>query len=340
MMASGNNLPGYLKMLLQAQAYDHPAENIQLLQTHISYVVLAGQYVYKFKKPVNFGFLDFSSLAQREHYCREELRLNQRLCPDIYLDVVTINEEANTVGLNGPGAVVEYGVKMRRLPEQSMMTNVIARGELNTSHIQQLVQILVPFYERADRGRDIDRFGSCAQVATNVLENTDQIEPFIAEANLDSEAFAAIKAWNRAFLRRSDLFDQRIADGHIRDCHGDLHSGNICLDTPIHIFDCIEFNQRFRYGDVACDIAFLAMDLDFHGLQRLSTLFVESLVEQSNDPGILQVLNFYKCYRACVLVKVALLSAGTDDPALKQRCQLRASRYLELAQTYLAAEGN
>lgn len=330
-------LPDYINDLMEPGGYGLKPGEISLLQTHISYVILAGTYVYKFKKPVNFGFLDFSTLDKREHYCRQELILNRRLCPDIYLETVTVNKGENCHRLNGDGAVVEHGIKMIRMDESAMMGQVIKEGRLQKEHIDAIVEVLVPFYQSAEGGEDIREFGLSDSVGVNVLENFEQTEEFIGKGALSREQFERISSHARSVLADSRLFLDRIESGKIKDCHGDLYSANICLDEPIHIFDCIEFNERFRYSDVAADVSFLAMDLDFHGLEELSSYFLRRFSEASKDPGILLMADFYKCYRAYVRGKINLFTAA--DPAVEKQaadnCRTQAKRYFELAEKYV-----
>lgn len=334
-------LPAHIQYLQQKSSYSHPVEIVQLLQTHISFVLLAGDFVYKWKKPVNFGFLDFSTLEKRKYYCEQELVLNRRLCPDLYLDVVTINREGTQYALNGSGEVVEYGVKMARMPEDRMMTHVIGAGQLDRGQLDLIIDALVPFYQRADGSNVISEFGRASSVAINVLENFDQTEPFVDQGALSRVQFLQIGDYARDFLRDEQRFEQRRAAGKIRDCHGDLYSANICLMDPVRIFDCIEFNERFRYSDVAADVAFLAMDLDFHGLADLSAYFIDRFVKESADPGLVGVLNFYKCYRAMVRGKINLFTANDPavDASVAARCIEQAARYFVLAQQYASRTG-
>lgn len=335
------NLPPFIQALLAPAAYPHPAAGVRLVQTHISFVLLAGDYVYKFKKPVNFGFLDFSTLEQRKFCCEQELLLNRRLCPDIYLDLVRVTRDGDGYRFNGSGEVVEYGVKMARMPEERMMGRVIAAGELTRAHLNALVAVLVPFYTQAEHGPAIDRFGTAEAVAVNVLENFEQTKGFVDNGALSAVQFAAISGYAREVLAREELFSRRIAEGRIRDCHGDLYSANICLADKVYIYDCIEFNQRFRYCDVASDIAFLAMDLDYHNLPELSGYFVDRFVAESADPGLRELLAFYKCYRAYVRGKIGLFTAGDSavDEAVRTECLAGAARYFQLAHRYAVAEG-
>ncbi len=337
---SDANLPPFVRLLLDPQSYPHPAAEVKLVQTHISYVFLAGDFVYKFKKPVNFGFLDFTTLEKRKHFCEQELLLNRRLCPDLYLGTVAVNEQHGTLALNGTGEPVEYGVKMARMPEEGMMANFIASGRLDRAMIDRIVAILVPFYQQADGGEDIRQFGTAQAVSVNVLENFEQTQGFIGCPSLNQQQFDTISTYAKGVLAQEARFDARIAAGRIRDCHGDLYSANICFDgDKVHIFDCIEFNQRFRYCDVASDVAFLAMDLDYHGLADLSRFFIDSFVTKSGDTGLAGMLNFYKCYRAYVRGKINLFTAHAPevDSATKAKCFEMAGKYFTLAERYATA---
>lgn len=333
------SLPEYIQFLQQKENYPHPADGVRLVQTHISFVLLAGDSVYKWKKPVDFGFLNFSSLEKRKYYCEQELQLNRRLCPDLYKELVTLNVEGESFCLNGSGEVVEYGIRMARMPEEKMMGRVMAAGKLSRDHVDEIIDQLVPFYRKAAGDAAITRFGLAESVAVNVLENFAQTEAFVDQGALSRAQFEAITAYSKEFLSHEDRFQARIDAGKIRDCHGDMHSANICLSDPVYIFDCIEFNERFRYTDVAADVAFLAMDLDFHGEEELSNYFIEKFVAQSGDSGLVAMLNFYKCYRSYVRGKIALFTAA--DPAVdeetKAACIEQAGKHFHLAEKYAAA---
>jgi len=334
-----NQLPPFIDALLHPTAYPHPVTEIKLVQTHISYVLLAGAFVYKIKKPVNFGFLDFTTLAQRQHFCQEELRLNQRLCPSLYLEVLPISEDGEGVTLNGPGTVIEYCLKMARMPEEQMMGAVIGRGQLTRAMLDGIVDRLVPFYQQAEGGPEIQAFGTAQAVAVNVLENFEQTQAFIGCPALSQGQFDTITTYAKGFLAQESLFEKRIREGLIREGHGDLYSANICLSEPIYIYDCIEFNQRFRLCDVASDVAFLAMDLDFHGLSELSRYFINSFSQRANDQGLLTMLNFYKCYRAYVRGKIGLFTANAPevDAQTKATSMQGAKNYFALAYAYAQA---
>jgi len=331
-----DNLPPFVQFLLKPESYPHGAAEVKLVQTHISYVFLAGDFVYKFKKPVNVGFLDFTTLEKRKFFCEQELVLNRRLCPSLYLGLVSVTQEGDALALNGSGNAVEYGVKMARMPEEKMMGNIIAAGKLSKKMIDRIVDILVPFYKKADGGPDIQQFGTAKAVSVNVLENFDQTGTFVGGEALSREQFDTISGYARDFLAKESLFEKRIAEGKIRDCHGDLYSANICLADQVYIYDCIEFNQRFRYCDVASDVAFLAMDLDFHGLGDLSDHFIGQFTKRSGDDSLLTMLNFYKCYRAYVRGKIGLFTAHAPevDAATKEKSLAMADKYFVLAESY------
>jgi uncharacterized protein len=338
-MIATENLPAHIRFLLNPAVYPHAAATVELVQTHISYVLLAGDYVYKVKKPVDFGFLDFTTLAQRQHFCEQELTLNRRLCPAIYLEVVAITRAGKGLALAGSGVPVEYAVKMARLPEERMMGRVIARGELDRSQLDRIIGVLEPFYQRARSGPEIDRFGTAEAVGRNVLENLGQLEPFVGCPAIGRKEFDLLAAYARTFLARKEIFAERIAAGRIRDGHGDLYSSNICLADQVCIFDCIEFNDRFRYCDMASDVAFLAMDLDFHGLDKLAAYFIARLAADTGDATLERVLRFYKCYRATVRGKIGLLTGHEPevDEATRQQALAQAARYFALARRYAAA---
>lgn len=333
---SAQHVPDFIAALQEPDFWDPPVDEIKLVQTHISYVVIAGGFVYKFKKPVDFGFLDFTTLEKRAYYCQRELELNRRLCPDIYLDVITLSRRDGRYRLDGVGDVVEHGVKMVRMPEKRMMSRVIADGGLERHHLDAIVDKLVPFYAEAAGDEAIQAFGRADAVGVNVLENFQQTESFVGGPALSREQFERIGAYARAVLADTERFDERIADGRIRDCHGDLYSANICLDEQVHIFDCIEFNERFRYSDVAADVAFLAMDLDYHGLDSEADYFLNQFATASADPRLLRQIAFYQCYRAYVRGKIGLFTAADPavDEATAAACTEQAKRYFQLAQRY------
>ena len=241
-----------------------------------------------------------------------------------------------TEGQAGTGDIVEYGIKMKRMPEERMMTNIIKSGRLVPAMIDDICDVLVPFYARADGGPTIQEFGRPEVVQINIFENFSQTEPYIGTPALSRKQFDRIKKFSADFLQQDALFAARITAARIRDCHGDLYSANICLADRVYIFDCIEFNERFRYCDVASDIAFLAMDLDYHGYSDLSARFVAGMSHKAEDAGLGSMLDFYKCYRAYVRGKINLFTANAPevDSKTQLQCQQMAVKYMQLAEHY------
>jgi aminoglycoside phosphotransferase family enzyme len=326
--------------LMEPAAYPEPTSAVELIQTHISWVFITDDLAYKVKKPVDMGFLNFTTLRRRHHYLQEELALNRRLCPEIYLAVLPIVARGGGVLVGGQGHPLEYILKMVRMPQDRMMDEVADRGELTGEHLDRIIERLVPFYQQAATGPRLNKYGEPAVIAYNHEENFSSTEPLVGVA-LSRERFEGIRAFARAFLARNRArFLRRIREGRIRDCHGDLHMKNICLADGVYIFDCIEFNPRFRYGDVAADIDFLAMDLDFHGFRDLSRHFVGRFAEKARDPGLLEMLDFYKCYRACVRGKINAFTAQDPEqaPPVREQSLKLAGAYFSLAAEY-AAEG-
>ncbi len=326
--------------LLEPGAYPEPTSRVELVQTHISWVFLTDRFAYKVKKPVDLGFLNFTTLRRRHFYLHQELILNRRLCPEIYLAVLPIVAHKQGVRLGGHGHPVEYALQMVRMPQERMMDEVADRGELCREHLDRIIDRLVPFYEQAATGPRINKYGEPAIIAYNHQENFSRTASLVGEM-LSPELFARIRAFSMGFLqRRRQLFLRRIREGRIRDCHGDLHMKNICLADGVYIYDCIEFNPRFRYGDVAADLDFLAMDLDFHGLRDLSRHFVKRFVKVSRDLELLEILGFYKCYRACVRGKINAFVAQDPEQnfATREKAAALARAYFALAGEY-AQEG-
>ena len=339
-------LPPLIRALLRPSAYPHPVERVQLLQTHISYVLLAGDHVYKIKKPLDFGFLDFSTLAKRRYYCRQEIILNSRLCPDTYLGVSRIRRTrpessrrgGDAVSIDGPGRVVEYAVHMRRLPAERMMDHLLAQGRVTTAMVQRVADRLAAFHRDAESNPRIARYGEWA-IRYAWGENLRQWAADIGQT-IREEQDRILRAYGEAFFARGRAFLKgRVDQLRIRDCHGDLRSDAICFVDGLCLFDCIEFNRRFRYTDVAGDVGFLAMDLDYRGRPDLAQAFVDRYVEVSGDDGLRDVIDFYKCYRACVRGKVEGFRLSQPGVAASERRAAREAtrRYFELACGYTAS---
>lgn len=321
------------------ESYPHKPEEVVHLQTHISHVFMASPFVYKIKKPVDFGFLDYSTLEKREHYCQREVALNRRLCSDIYLGVTPIvqRNENYRLGNEAAGKVVEYAVKMKKLEEQYFLHNYILNDTLRKEHLERVADKLARFYLSQEPKPEILTYGEIEQVQYNIEENFTQTEQFIGET-IDRASYDALRYYNKTYLDRyAGLFKRRVKENRIVDGHGDLHLEHIHLRPDrICIYDCIEFNERFRYGDQAADLAFLAMDLDFNGRWKEERYFMDLMAQKLDDPNLHHITDFYKCYRAYVKGKVKSLQSSEEEVALAEREEARgtASKYFDLALRY------
>ena len=325
-----------LKSLLKATAYPEPTAGVRLIETHVSHIFISDSYVYKVKKPVDFGFLNFTTLDRRRFYCEEEVRLNRRLCPDTYIGVVELRQTPQGGSFAAPGEVVDYAVKMKRLPEERMLSRLLQDGEVDPSQMRELARVIADFHASAARGPQIDAYGGISSIRSNWEENFRQVVPFRGDT-IPAADLALLRAWVEGFLARNEeLLRSRVSGGFIRECDGDLHSGNICMTEKICIFDCIEFNERFRCIDTAADIAFLLMDLEYAGRPDLCTPFLESYREGTGDSVPPPLLAFYQANRAFVRGKV--LSLRLKEPGLgrEELLELRdaARRYFRLARGY------
>jgi hypothetical protein len=326
-----------MRALLEPQAYPHKPQKIELVQTQMSFIFLTGEYVYKIKKPVNLGYLDYTTLEKRHYFCRQELELNRRLCPSAYLAVVPIVEEKSHLHIEGPGKPIEYAVKMEQLPHDRMMDVLLHQGQVTTEMVNRVAERLVGFHRKAETNQKIAAFGRLDVIRQNTDENFYQTEKYIG-TSITTAQYQYIKKYTNNFINsNSGLFDKRVREERIRDCHGDLHAAHVCFTDDICIYDCIEFNDRFRYSDVASEIAFLAMDLDRYQQSELSHHLVNTYMKLSNDQELLKLLNFYKCYRAYVRGKVE--SFKLDDPYIPKKEKaivLTAARsYFQLAESYI-----
>jgi hypothetical protein len=326
-----------LKSLLTPSAYKEPTNSVHLLQTHVSYLFITDHYVYKIKKPVDFGFLNFTTLDQRRFYCNEEVRLNRRLCPGIYLGVVEVREEAGKATFADTGKIIDYAVKMKRLPEERMLDRLLAEGKVTDADMRRVARTVAEFHLGAERGPDIDAYGSLECIRSNLEESFRQVADFV-EITLTSRDLRLIREWAEGYLANNgELFAKRVPKGFIRECHGDIHLENISLSEEVCIFDCIEFNRRFRYSDTAADIAFFLMDLDYHGNSCFAEVFLAEYMTVTGDREIVRILDFYKVYRAVVRGKVT--SFRLNDPAIpepeREAARETACRYFRLARGYV-----
>ncbi len=334
--------PPLIRALLRPEAYPHPVTDVQLRETPLSWVLLAGQFAYKIKKPVNPGFADFSTLERRTAACAEEVRLNRRLCPSVYLGVVNLVADGHGYAIDRPGQPVEVAVRMRRLPEAGMLAALLTKGIADERLIIRLARFLARFHTTAATGAGVDEWGSAAAIWANWVDSFAQTAPYVGRC-LPAGTLAAVQSYVARFLgAHGPLLDGRAASGRLREGHGDLHVANICFKgrRPC-LFDCSEFSPRNRCADVAADIACLAMDLDHHGRADLGVAFVDAYVRASGDTALPALLDFYKCYRAWARGKV--LSLHLDEPGLPPddaaRVVAEARGYFDLAGAYASGLG-
>lgn len=330
--------PVLIQQMMQPGFYPHPVkEPIQLIQTHLSYVLLTGDYAYKLKKPVNFGFLDFSTLEKRQHFCTEELRLNRRGAAELYLEVLPVAQNDSQFHLAGMGQAVEYTLKMRQFPQEALLSAMFKQGKLNETLMEELGHVMAAYHAKAATSDYIRSFGEVAQVRQAFDENYEQTEKYIGGPQTQAQFDETKQYTDNFFVERSPLFTNRIENNWIRECHGDPHLGNICLwQDKILLFDCIEFNEPFRLVDVIYDVAFTVMDLDVKQRPDLGNAFLNTYVEQTGDWEGLQVLPLYLSRQAYVRAKVN--SFLLDDPgvpaAAKEEAKATAAQYYQLAWEY------
>lgn len=313
--------------------YPWPVDEVSVVETHISTVLLAGRYVLKLKKPLDLGFLDFRALADRAYYCSEELRINGRLAPEYYLRRVAITGTPDSPVIDGEGDELDYAVLMRRFPDDALMRDHLQRGTLPVEAIDALAGQVAAFHGGLPAARDNDSYGTPeaiigpARANFDAMDELEAVEPW--RAGLD-----VLRTWTEAeFERLRPVFEARREAGHVRECHGDLHLGNVAWHNgePI-IFDGIEFDPALRWTDTAAEIAFTVMDLDFHDANRWARRFLSAYVEACGDHECLRVLRFYTVYRAMVRAKINALecAGGLDEGA----ADVGLRRHIELAQSY------
>lgn len=316
------------------ECYPHPVAGVRVIETHISWVMLTGSHAYKIKKPVNLGFADFTTLGLRRHYCEEELRLNRRFAPGLYLDVVSIRGDARAPRIGGEGPVLDYAVKMREFPQEALASARLASGAFGAAEIDALAALVAGFHAATPAARPDDRLGAPGAVLASALQNFEQMLPLL-KTSPDDRALRALRQWTeREFAARQAAFEARKRGGFVRECHGDLHLGNIVvLDGRPVPFDCIEFNEELRWIDVMSEIAFLAMDLEDRGRGDLAWRFLNRYLEATGDYAGLGVLRFHLVYRALVRAKVHLMRSR--QPGLRRTEKARLARafqdYLRLA---------
>lgn len=329
-------IPALIEALLDPDIYPHRPHQVKLIQTHISYVILTGSYVLKIKKPVNLGFLDFTTLDKRRVYCEQELILNRRLSPEIYVDIVEIKKDGDQFHIGGRGELVEVAVRMRELPQEKALSQLLERNGVTEDMMDDLAKIMANFHQSAETSPRIADFGTAENIFVSIDENFRQTERYVG-ITLSQRKYQALKRYSYRFLERRDLFEKRIEEGKIRDCHGDFHCQNVYFLDKIYILDCIEFNERFRYIDVASDVAFLTMDLDLRGYRGFSNRILNTYLQFTGDYGLLAMLDFYKIYRAYVRGKVGSFELDIKGllPQERMAIKKKAEKYFDLAYQYL-----
>ena len=352
---SANAETTLIQALQNPGLYDHPVEDFQVIETHISQVLLTGDYAYKIKKPMDFGFLNFSTLDRRKHFCEEELRLNQRLAPDLYLEVLPITGTPEQPQINGSGEPFEYAIRMRQFDQSQLFDKRQERGDLPPELLSGLARQVAQFHDSLPPIPDDKPLGTPEAVYAAMQENFDQIRPLLDDPELLKQ-LDNLEEWTRTtFERQRELIASRRANGLVRECHGDLHLANITVfDDQVTVFDCIEFSDPFRCIDVINDLAFLLMDLESRQEPALANLALNTYLEYRGDFEGLALLPLYKAYRAMVRGKIALFTMGNpglseDEKAglmqsyrtyaqLADDCEAMPNHYL-LATTGLSASG-
>jgi len=316
--------------------YPEATLRVDIVQTQMSCVFLTDEYAYKIKKPVNLGYVDYTTLEKRRYFCEREIELNRRLCPGAYLGVTPITFNDKKYAFDGDGDVVEYAVRMKRLPDDKLLDHLLRENAVTPEMMDEVAHKLVDFHRTAETNERIASFGGIATIAQNTEENFSQTQKYFSRS-ISGSQFNRIRDYTRGFIHdHREILERRVKEGRTRDCHGDLHAAHICFCHDLCIFDCIEFNERFRYCDVASEVAFLAMDLDRYGRADLGRRFVKEYITRSGDTDIPGLLNFYKCYRAYVRGKVA--SFKLDDPLVSETDKLESAEtargYFDLALSY------
>ena len=333
-----SQLGALIPQMQNAEFYPHSAtDDIELIQTHVSAVFLTGDYAYKLKKEVNFGFLDYSTLEKRKHFLEEEMKMNKAIAPKLYLEVVPITRDNENFTLNGAGKPVEYALKMRQFPQENLFVNLFEAGKLDIDKMEELGKIVAQFHKEAATNEYISSFGTVAKIREAFDENYQQTDGYIGKAQTEQQLIETKAYTDKFFTEKEELFNERINNNKIKECHGDLHLKNICLwQDKIQLFDRIEFNEPFRFVDVMYDVAFLMMDLEAKEKLDFANAFLNAYLEQTADYEGLPLLPLYLSRQAYVRAKVT--SFLLDDPNVpeteKQKAQVTAANYYKQAWEY------
>ncbi|MGD9857332.1 MAG: AAA family ATPase [Planctomycetaceae bacterium] len=326
--------PPLIAGLLRPEAYPHTVDRLRVRETHISWVLLTGDFAYKIKKPVNLGFADFSTLDRRRFCCEEEVRLNRRFAADLYLNIVPITRTAVGLHVGGQGEPVEYAVQMRQFDERDLLSRLLAAGKLERRRIDELASAVASVHKHADRADERGEWGSALQVGQPAADNIETIRPLLEDPSRSRQLDKLAHWTQHAHQRLTAAFSSRLREGFVRECHGDLHLGNVVLwKNRVTPFDCIEFNPALRWIDVMSEVAFVVMDLNDHARPDLAGRFLNAYLEHTGDYFGLTVLPFYLVYRALVRAKVAGLRLQQPGLTARERRQLvlECHGYLDLA---------
>ncbi len=331
---SGARLRGLLNALRKRSAFSHSIDDWRIVETHISIILLAGSFAYKFKKPLDLGFLDFHSLEKRRHFCEEELRLNRRTAPELYLGVISITGSEAEPEIEGAGATIEYAVKMRRFPVDAELSGLLKRGTLTLKQVEGLAVSVAIFHHNAAVASAESPWGSPTCLHENLMNNFSVLAADSDERYVDQ--LKALCSWVEAVLEVDSCYRERKSSGWVRECHGDLHVGNlVLLEDRVVPFDCLEFSPALRWGDVMGEVAFLVMDLDYRGHPALSTHFLNDYLACSGDYAGLKVLPLYLVYRAMVRAKVAVIRGRQLEGGQRWgEAQQKVEAHLALALRY------
>jgi len=331
------DIPLHIQAFYRPDTYPHPVEHVDMIQTHASWVFLTGAFAYKFKKPVDFGFMNFSTLAKRRYYCTQELKLNRRLAPELYLDVLPVYQDGTSFNLYGAGNIVDYCLKMVQFEQSCLLDQKLARHKLAPQWMDTLATDVARFHAHAEINNDA-QFDHGALLGDHIRDNLAMAGQCHGLAMEPAELAALSTFANNVLKGKQVELTRRQRDHHIRHCHGDLHFRNITMiDGHPTLFDCIEFNDAYRIIDTMNDIAFLVMDCDAHGRPDLGMRFLSRYLEHSGDYSGLNLLPLYLFYRAGVRGKVACILANELSKEKQPPQWQEARRYFELAASYSQA---
>ncbi len=326
--------PALIERLQRPELFDHPVTGFEVMETHISYILLTGDIAYKIKKPVDLGFLDFSTLDKRLFFCEEELRLNRRMAPELYLGVVPITGSEDDPHVGGDGKVIEYAVKMRQFHEPDRLDHMVRAGHIAPEHIDDLARHVAEFHQQAEVAAPESGYSTAQRIRERAMDNFPHINPCVHGG--EKEQLHKLHDWTQDSAKRlADAFTGRLIQGTVRECHGDMHLANMVLvDGEVRLFDCLEFNPQLRWIDVASDVAFALMDLLYHDREDFAHRLWLRYLEHTGDYEALSVLRYYLVYRALVRAKVACIQRQQSS-ALHRRQDRDVVRHLSLATTLM-----